>query len=64
MMNKSKPYREQSSIGQKVGEPMITCTNSKDDSAVAVEARDDVKRVISGEELLDRLRPRIKALFE
>lgn len=62
-MDKMKSYREQKTKEQNVGEPMIAYTNSKKDSTVFVEMRDDVRRAISGEELLSRLRPRIKTLF-
>ena len=47
-----------------VGEPVVAYTNNKGDSAAAVKARDDVRRAISGEELLNRLRPRIRELFQ
>lgn len=48
---------------QTVGEPVVAYTNNKGGSA-AVKARDDVRRAISGEELLNRLRPRIRELFQ
>ena len=34
------------------------------DLGIATRERDNIKSAISGEELLDRLRPRIKALFK
>ncbi len=40
-----------------VGEPVVVYTN------IVTEGRDDIRHAISGEELLDRLCPRIKALF-
>lgn len=49
---------------QTVGEPVVAYTNNKGGSAAAVKARDDVRRAISGEELLNRLRPRIRELFQ
>ena len=61
-MSKSKSYKEQEPIGQKVGEPMAVY--SKTGSCIAVKKRDNIESAISGEELLDRLRPRIKALFK
>lgn len=61
-MSKSKSYKEQELIEQKVGEPMAVC--SKTGSGLAVKKRDNIESAISGEELLDRLRPRIKALFK
>lgn len=61
-MSKSRSYKEQEPIGQKVGEPMAVY--SKTGSGIAVKKRDNIESAISGEELLDRLRPRIKALFK
>ena len=49
---------------QTVNEPVVAYTNNKGDSAAVVKARDDVRRAISGEELLNRLRPRIRELFQ
>ena len=37
---------------------------SKTGAGIAVKKRDNIESAISGEELLDRLRPRIKALFK
>lgn len=62
-MSKSKLYKEQKTMEQTVGEPVVAYTNNKGGSA-AVKARDDVRRAISGEELLNRLRPRIRELFQ
>lgn len=61
-MSKSKLYKEQEPVEQKVGEPMAVY--SKTDSGIAVKKRDNIESAISGEELLNRLRPRIKALFK
>lgn len=63
-MSKSKLYKEQRTMEQTVGEPVVAYTNNKGGSAAAVKARDDVRRAISGEELLNRLRPRIRELFQ
>ena len=61
-MGKSKVYKEQEPILQKVSESMAVY--SKIASGTVTSERDNIKLAISGEELLDRLRPRIKALFE
>ena len=61
-MGKSKVYKEQEPILQKVSESMAVY--SKIYSGTVTSERDNIKLAISGEELLDRLRPRIKALFE
>ena len=61
-MGKSKVYKEQEPILQKVSESMAVY--SKIDSGTVTSERDNIKLAISGEELLDRLHPRIKALFE
>ena len=61
-MGKSKVYKEQEPILQKVSESMAVY--SKIHSGTVTSERDNIKLAISGEELLDRLRPRIKALFE
>lgn len=45
-------------------EPMVAYSSKKTDSCVTIGERDNIKQAISGEELLNRLRPRIKALFE
>ncbi|MCD8182922.1 MAG: hypothetical protein LUE99_07285 [Bacteroides sp.] len=61
-MSKSKPYKEQKTTQQKVSES--TVAYSKIDSSIVMGERNDIKSAISGDELLDRLRPRIKALFK
>ena len=61
-MRKIKPYKEQEPIQQKASESFAAY--SKIDSSIATRERDNIKSAISGEELLDRLRPRIKALFK
>lgn len=61
-MSKSKEYKKQEPIGQKVGEPMAVY--SKTGSGIAARKRDNIESAISGEELLNRLRPRIKVLFK
>ncbi len=47
-----------------VGEPVVVYTGNENNSNIVTEGRNDIRRAISGEELLDRLCPRIKALFE
>ena len=61
-MGKFKVYKEQEPIQQKASESLAAY--SKIDSNIATRERDNIKSAISGEELLDRLRPRIKALFK
>ncbi len=61
-MDKFKVYKEQAPIQQKASESMVTY--SKIDSGIVTRERDNIKFAISSEELLDRLRPRIKALFK
>ena len=61
-MGKFKVYKEQEPIQQKASESFVAY--SKIDPSIATRERDNIKSAISGEELLDRLRPRIKALFK
>lgn len=61
-MGKSKVYRKQESIQQKASDCFATYL--KIDSSIATKERGYIKSAISGEELLDRLRPRIKTLFK
>ena len=63
-MKKNKPYKEQEPIAQNVGETVVVYTGNENNSNIVTEGRNDIRRAISGEELLDRLCPRIKALFE
>ena len=63
-MSKIKPYKEQEPTTEKVGEPFVTYTSAKGNLSVVTGKRDDIECAISGEELLSRLRPRIKALFK
>ena len=46
-----------------VGEPVVVYTGNENNPIIITERRDDIRLDISGEELLDRLCPRIKALF-
>ena len=57
-MGKSKVYEEQEPIQQKASESFVAY--SKIDSSIAAS----IKSAISGEELLDRIHPCIKALFK
>ena len=59
-MGKSKAYKEQEPKQPKVSEAMTTYRNSD----IVIGNRDDIKFAITSEELLDRLRPRLKALFK
>lgn len=61
-MSKSKAYKEQEPIQQKASEPIVAY--SKIDSDIVTGERNDIKSAISGDELLNRLRPHIKALFK
>lgn len=61
-MGKFKVYKEQEPIQQKASESFVAY--SKIDPSIATRERDNIKSAISGEELLDRLRPHIKALFK
>lgn len=62
-MGKSKAYKEQKPAQQNASEPIVAYTSSKIDSDLVIGERDNMESAISGEELLNRLRPRIKALF-
>ena len=61
-MGKFKVYKEQEPIQQKASESFVAY--SKIDSSIAARERDNIKSAISGEELLDRIHPCIKALFK
>lgn len=63
-MSKIKPYKEQETVIQKVDAPMVAYTSNERSSGIVTGERDDIKCAISGEELLGRFRPRIKALFK
>ncbi|NVK95149.1 hypothetical protein HU824_18655 [Bacteroides sp. L10-4] len=63
-MRKIKPYKEQEPMASNVSEPVVVYTGNENNPNIVTEGRDDIRRAISGEELLSRLRPRIKALFE
>ena len=58
-----KPYKEQEPMVPNVGEPVVVYTGNENNPNIVTEGRDDIRHAISGEELLDRLCPRIKALF-
>ena len=60
---KNKPYKEQEPMVPNVGEPVVVYTGNENNPNIVTEGRDDIRHAISGEELLDRLCPRIKALF-
>ena len=62
-MKKNKPYKEQEPMVPNVGEPVVVYTGNENNTNIVTEGRDDIRHAISGEELLDRLCPRIKALF-
>ena len=47
-----------------VAEPVVVNVGNKNNPDIITEGRDDIRRGISGEELLDRLCFRIKALFD
>ncbi len=63
-MNKVKAYKKLESIEEKVSEPIVAYAGDKEGLATIAEKRDDIKCAISGEELLNKLRPRIKTLFK
>ena len=62
-MRKIKPYKEQEPMVPNVGEPVVVYSVNEIYRNIVSEGRDDIRHAISGEELLDRLCPRIKALF-
>ena len=62
-MKKNKPYKEQEPMVPNVGEPVVVYTGNENNPNIVTEGRGDIRHAISGEELLDRLCPRIKALF-
>ena len=61
-MGKSKVYKKQEPVQQKASESFAAY--SKIDPNILTKERNNIESAISGEELLDRLRPRIKALFK
>lgn len=63
-MGKSKVYKEQKPVKLNASEPIVAYTSNKIDSDIVMGERDNIESAISGEELLNRLRPRIKALFK
>lgn len=63
-MGKSKAYKEQKPVKQNASEPIVAYTSNTIDSDIVSGERDNIESAISGEELLNRLRPRIKALFK
>lgn len=63
-MGKSKAYKEQKPVKLNASEPIVAYTSNKIDSDFVMGERDNIESAISGEELLNRLRPRIKALFK
>lgn len=62
-MGKSKAYKKQKVVQRNASEPVIAYTSNTIDFDIVRGECDDIKCAITGEELLDRLRPRIKALF-
>lgn len=42
-----------------VGEPVVVYTGNENNPNIVTEGRDDIRHAISGEELLDRLCPRL-----
>lgn len=63
-MGKSKAYKEQKPVQLNASEPIVAYTSNKIDSDIVMGERDNIESAISGEELLNRLRPRIKTLFK
>lgn len=63
-MSKSKAYKEQKPVKLNASEPIVAYTSNTIDSDFVMGERDNIESAISGEELLNRLRPRIKALFK
>ena len=63
-MRKIKPYKEQEPMVPNVGESIVVYTGNENNPDIVTKGRDDIRCAISGEELLDRLCPRIKVLFE
>ncbi len=63
-MSKVKLYKEIKEESQVVSEPMVAYIDNKVGADTVMGERDDIEIAVSGEELLNRLRPRIKALFK
>ena len=63
-MNRVKPYKKQELTEEEVREPIIAYASDEESFATIAEKRDAIECAISGEELLNRLRPRIKTLFK
>ena len=60
----AKNYRQSECKPLVAKEPDVAYVSSHKVSCINSKERNDIERAISGEELLNRLRPRIKALFE
>lgn len=63
-MKKNKPYKEQEPMVPNVGEPVVVYTGNENNPNIVTEGRDDIRHAISGEELLDRLCPRIRLCLD
>lgn len=64
-MSKYMPYKDQELAKEKVCESIVFyTTNNKENLDIVIGKRDDIEDAISSEELLSKLRPRIKAFFE
>ena len=59
----NKPYKEQEQMVPNVADPLVVNVGNKNNPDIIPEGRHDISRGIPPEELLDRLCPRIKALF-
>ncbi len=65
MMTKIKEYQIKDSGTPVVSEPVVAYgSRSKTDVCRNYAERNDMKAAIDGDELLNRLRPRIKSLFK
>jgi len=65
MMKKIKKYQIEDSGTPIVAEPVIAYgSRSEADICRNYASRNDMKAAIDGDELLNRLRPRIKSLFK
>lgn len=66
-MGEQKKYKEQQVQPTYAGEPIAVGYVNAATSIVSEKKenrRDDISRAITGDMLLDRLRPRIKSMFE
>jgi len=64
-MNKTNRYQDENPMTPITAEPMVVYeTRTEIENVQKLVLRNDMNSAIDGEELLSRLRPRIKSLFK